>query len=174
VKLGPASRWAGGAEAGACTVGGVKVVDRQKLHGFNFLDEKLRDPVAFFDEVFAVGVVEQEDFDFAAVLGVDHPGTAIDAMFDGHAAARPDEADVAFRQCEADAGGDEHFTAGGYDGIDGGTQVRSRITGVGVGGGELSCHPANGFRFVEYFHFNMKKPRRKTQGKVDARAGQTL
>ena len=113
-------------------VGGVEVVDGQKFHGFNFLDEELRDAVALLDKVFAVGVIEQEDFDFAAVLGVDHPGTAIDAVFDGHAATRPDQADVALRQCEADASGDQHFFTCGNDGIGGGAQVGSRITGVCV------------------------------------------
>ena len=131
------------------------------------------DAVALFDEVFAVGVIEQEHLDFAAVLGIDHTGTAIDAVFDGHAAAWPDEADVAVRQCQPDAGGHQHFAAGGDDGFGGGTQIRPRITGVGVGGGEPSCHPAYGFRFVQYVHLNMKKPRRKMQDNVGVWVGQT-
>ena len=119
---------AGRTKTVAGSIGGVEVVDGQKFHGLDFLDEELRDAVAFLDEVFAVGVIEQEDFDFAAVLGIDHPGAAIDAMFDGHATARPDEADMALRQSEADAGRYQHFAAGRDDGIDGGTQVRSRVT----------------------------------------------
>jgi len=161
-EFGRGEESAGGAEAGACAVSGVEVVDGQKFHGLDFLHEELRDAVALFDKVLASGVIEQQDFDFAAVLGIDHPGAAIDAVFDGHATARPDEADMALRQCEAYSGSDQHFSASGDDGIDGGTQIRSRITGVGVGGGEPSFHPAYGFRFVKYIHFNMKKPRRKT------------
>ncbi len=172
-------RGRGGGSAGrtktvAGSIGSVEIVDGQKYHGFDFLHEDLGDAVAFLDEVLAVGVIEQEDFDFAAVLGIDHPGAAIDAVFDGHATARPDEADVVLRQCEADSSGHQHFAAGGDDGIGGGTQIRSRVTGVGVGGGEPSCHTAHGFRFVEYIHFNMKKPRRKMQENVGVWVGQTL
>ena len=83
-----------GAEAVSRAVGVVEVVDGQKFYRLDFLYEELCDAVTLFDEVFAVGMIEQEDFDFAAVLGVDHSGTAIDAVFDGHATARPDEANV--------------------------------------------------------------------------------
>ena len=137
------------------------------------MNEELCDAVAFLDEVFAIGMIEQENFHFAAVLGIDHPGSAIDAVFDRHAAAGPDEADMAVRQRQTDAGVDQHFPACGDDGVYCGIQVRSRITGIGVGGGYASCNPANGFRFVDCVHLNIKKPRRKTQGKVDAWVGQT-
>ena len=97
MKQGSASCRAGGTETGACAVGVVEIVDGQKIHGLNFLNEQLSDAVAFLDEMFAVGVVEQEDFHFTAVLRINHTGAAIDAVLDGHAAARPDESDMTLR-----------------------------------------------------------------------------
>ena len=95
--MGPASRLAGGAKTGTCAVGVVEVIDRYKLYRLDFLNEELRDAVAFLDEVFAIGVIEQENFHFAAVLGIDHSSAAIDAVFDCHATAGPDEADMTVR-----------------------------------------------------------------------------
>lgn len=81
----------------AGSAGVVEVVDRQKFHSLDFLDQELSDAITLFDKVLAVGVVEQEDFNFTTVLGVDYPGAAINAVFDGHTTARPDKADVPIR-----------------------------------------------------------------------------
>ena len=88
---------AGGAETVTVAVGVVQIVHGQKFHGFHFLDEQLGDAVALLDEMFAVGMIEQEDFDFPAVLGIDDARAAIEAVLGGEAAAGPDETDVALR-----------------------------------------------------------------------------
>ena len=48
-----------------------------------------------------VAVVDEDDLDLAAVVAVDDAGERVDAVADGEAAARPDEAGVARRDLEA-------------------------------------------------------------------------
>ncbi len=93
-------------------------------------------------------MIEEQDFDFAAVLGIDNARAAVDAVFDRQSTARPDQPDMAFGKREADAGVHQPLAAGRNNRVAGGPQVGSRIAGVGVGGGEPSRHPANGLIFT--------------------------
>ena len=63
----------------------------------------MRSPAAMRDRLRAV--VHQDHPHLAAVVAVDHAGQGVDAVAHGEAAARPDEADVAGRDLEVQAGG---------------------------------------------------------------------
>ena len=70
------------------------------------LDEELRDAVARSDGEGLGAVVDEDDLHLAPVIAVDDAGQGVDAVAHGEAAARPDEADVAGRDLEGEAGGD--------------------------------------------------------------------
>lgn len=65
----------------------------------NALDNELRDPVALLHLVVGVGVVEQQHFDGAAVVGVDDSRARVDEVLGCEAGAGGDAAVCLFLGC---------------------------------------------------------------------------
>ena len=78
-------------------------------------------------------MVHEDDTHLAPVVAVDDAGEGVDAVADGEAGARPDEADVAGRDLQPHAGRDRGPAAGG----DLERLARAQVRAGGLRGGVL-------------------------------------
>lgn len=121
-------------ESAVSAWGLIKGVDVFPLRLEDGGDDHLCDAVAAFNGKFFVSVVDEDDLDFASVVGVDGAGGVDhgDAFFDGEAATGTYLGFGADGQGDAESGGDESALAGrDGDGVgDGGAKIH---TGGGVG-----------------------------------------
>src|SRR5512136_144276 len=123
----------GRAEAPPATGGRVERVrldDRDRGDG---LDEELGDLQALADGEQRRAQVDQDNMDLAAVAGVDDPGQPMDPL-ERDPALVPDEADVALRNRDLDAGRDGEDLARPENVIDDGIKIEAGVAGVAVDG----------------------------------------
>jgi len=70
----------------------LELLHLEHLGRVDALEHQLRDPVALLDGEIGVRVVEEEDLDLAAVVGVDDARARVDEVFGRQAGARGDAA----------------------------------------------------------------------------------
>src|SRR5262249_60394610 len=100
---------AGRAEAAGAAGAGRELFYRNEGSVFDFLDNELGDAVAAGELHQGVAVVHQQDLDFAAIAGVDQAGRVekTEAVAQGQAGTGEDEAGIAGRDRQSEAGRDE-------------------------------------------------------------------
>ena len=74
----------------------LELLNLDNLGGVDALNDELRDAVALLDLEVGVGMVEEQNLDGAAVVGVDHAGARVDEVLGCQTRARRDAA-VLFR-----------------------------------------------------------------------------
>lgn len=109
-----------GAKTTGAACGIRQFFNAHELDPLYFLYQELGYAVTFINGESFVGMVEQKDFYFATVAGIDNPCAAVDALFDGQPTARPNQPDTVFWQGNTNSSGDQFTPAWRQNLLDGG------------------------------------------------------
>ena len=91
------SRQVSGLSKTGCVAGCfTQLVAGYEFDSLYFLNDQLGDAVSRLDMNFRIGVVKQKNFYFAAIMRVNHSGTAIEPEFDCRPTARPYQTGITF------------------------------------------------------------------------------
>lgn len=116
---------AGGTESRGAALGVAEMLHLLEHRVSDLLANDLRNAVADLHFEVALAEVEQEHFELAAVVGVNHSGADVDKVLDGETGARRDAAVVALGNGDPQAGSDQAAVPGRNDAVLGGAQIRT-------------------------------------------------